>query len=115
MKILGKEPAVFLNVLASGVALLVALGVLDWTNEQTGYLMIAVAAVVAVGTAYLTKDVTLGVLIGAAEAIFAAFMAFGVELRPELTAGIIGLVTTVFGLFQRTQTTPMRGFGTETN
>jgi hypothetical protein len=112
MKIFGKEPAVFLNVLASGVALLVALGVLDWTNEQTGLLMIAVAAVVAVGTAYLTHDVTLGVLIGAAEAIFAAFMAFGVELRPDLTAGIIGVVTTLFDLFQRTQTSPERGWST---
>lgn len=112
MKILGREPAVFLNVLASAIALLVAVGVLDWTNEQTGYLMVAVAAVVAVGTAFLTRDVSLAVLIGCAQAIFAAFMAFGVELRPELTAGIIGVVTTLFGFFQRTQTTPERGFGT---
>lgn len=113
MKLFGREPAVFLGVAASIVALLIVTGVLDWTNEQAGLLMAAAAAVVAVGTAFFTHDVTLGLLIGLAEAVFAVFLGFGVELSPELTAAIIGVVTTLFGFFQRTQTTPETGFDTE--
>lgn len=106
MKIFGREPAVVLNLAASVVALLIVLGVLPWTNEQAALVMVAAAAVVAVGTAYYTQDVTLGVLIGLAEAVFAMLIGFGVELSTELTAAIVGVVTMAFGFFQRTQTSP---------
>ena len=115
MKIFGREPALFLNVLAAFLAMAVAVGWLDFSTEQVGLLMMVAAAVVAVGTAYFTHDVTLGVLIGAAEAIFAALLGFGVELSPDLTAAILGVITTLFGFFQRTQTTPDKGWATETN
>lgn len=113
MKIFGREPAVFLNLLAATLAMVVAIGWLDITGDQLGYVMLAAAAVVAVGTAYFTHNVTLGILIGATEAIFAALFSFGVELTPEITAAILALITTALGFFQRTQTSPETGFATE--
>ena len=106
MKIFGREPAVWLGVIAAGLTLLVTLGVLDITSDQTALLMAAITAVFGVITAYLTSDTMLGVLIGAANAIIALAVGFGLNVSPELTASIIGVVTVLTGFFQRTQTSP---------
>lgn len=115
MRIFGREPAVFLNLLATALAMLVAVGILDLNEDQLAAVMLVASAVVAVGTAYFTRDVTLGVLVGVAEAIFTLLFSFGIELRPDVTASLLAVITAAFGFFQRTQTTPDAGFRTESS
>ena len=106
MKIFGREPAVWVGLIGGALTLLVSMGVLDFTNEQTGLAMAVVAAVFGVITAYLTKDTMLGVVVGFSKAAIALAVGFGASFSPELTAAIIAFVTVTMGFFQRTQTSP---------
>lgn len=106
MKIFGREPAVWIGLIGGALTLLVSMGVLDFTNEQTALSMAAVSAVFGVITAYLTKDTMLGVLVGLTEAVIALAVGFGASLSPELTASIIAFVNVAVAFFQRTQTSP---------
>lgn len=106
MKLFGREPAAWVGLIEAGLALLVALSIVNVTNEQTALIMAAVVAVFGVVTAYLTKDTMLGVLVGLTKAVIALAVGFGANLSPELTATIIAFVTVFIGFFQRTQTSP---------
>lgn len=108
--IFGREPAVWLGLIAAGLALLVPMGVVDFTSDEIALIMAAVTAVFGVITAYLTHDVMLGVLVGLVNAVAALFVGFGVNVNPDLTASIIGVVTVLVSFFQRTQTFPEQGF-----
>lgn len=106
MKLFGREPAVWVGVIEAGLTLLVVLGVLGFTSDQTALVMAAVVALFGVVTAYLTQDTMLGVLVGLVKAVIALFIGFGISVSPELTAALIGFVSVLVGLFQRTQTSP---------
>lgn len=104
--IFGREPAALIAALQAAVGLLVVLGVLAWSTEQTALVMAAVATVLGVMVAAATRDTLLGGVVAAVNAIAALVVGFGFALDPEVTAGIIALITVLSGYFQRTQTSP---------
>lgn len=106
MKLFGREPAAWVGLIEAALALTVAAGLINITNEQTALVMAAVVAVFGVITAYLTKDTMLGVLVGLTKAVIALAIGFGFSLSPETTATIIAFVVAFVGFFQRTQTAP---------
>lgn len=106
MKILGREPALTLGVIQGVVALLIAADVVNWTPDQTTWLLAAIAALFAVITAWATTETRMSLLVGLATAIVACVVGFGVDLSPDLQASIVGVVAVIAAWYTRTQTMP---------
>ena len=106
MKIFGREPALWMGIIQGVIALLIASDVVDWTQEQTTWLLAAIAAGFAVLTAWMTGETWMSLLVGFAGAVVACVLGFGVEMSPDLQASIVGLVAVFAAFYTRTQTSP---------
>lgn len=106
MKIFGREPVLWLDLAQTVLPVLVLFGVLHWSNEQVALVVAACSAVLGVVTAYLTKDVGLGVVTGLVKAALACAVGFGADLGADQTAGLLAVTVAVFSFIQRSQTSP---------
>ena len=106
MKIFGREPALWMGLIQGVIAMLIAADVVDWTADQTTWVLAAIAAGFAVLTAWMTGETWMSLLVGFASAVVAMALGFGVELSPDLQASIVGLVAVFAAFYTRTQTTP---------
>lgn len=104
--IFGREPAVLLAVVSSGLALL-SLLVFHWSTDQLAGVMIVVVAGLDFYTAYATKDTLLSVGTGLIKAAVIALAAFGLDLDPATVTAVILVMNSVFAAFVRTQTSPV--------
>lgn len=104
--ILGREPAAWVGLIEGVVALLVvfALGV---TTESAVLIMAAISAAAGLYTAWATKDTALGAILGFAKAAISLAAYYGLSLTLEQQGALMAVIPVVFGLFQRTQTTPV--------
>jgi hypothetical protein len=95
MKILGREPALWLTLIQTVVALAVGLG-LAVTGEQVGLINAAAAAVLALIAAVAVRPFPVPLLMGAISALLALGVGFGLALSPEqvglANAGVAALV-----------------------
>lgn len=107
-KILGTEPAAIATgvevVAAAVLAILTAFHVAGISEGQVGLIMAALTAALSVVVATVTKHTTLAGIIGATKALGALAIGFGVHVTPAEVAVILGAVSSVGGLFLRTQT-----------
>jgi uncharacterized membrane protein YdbT with pleckstrin-like domain len=112
MRIFGREPAVLAGVIEAAIMVAVAVGIVHWDAEQIGSIMAVVTIVFGIIVAYLTHDVLLGLFTGLIKAGGALLIAFGLSVNPDVTATLTALVVALAALFQRTQTSPDRGWAT---
>jgi uncharacterized membrane protein YoaK (UPF0700 family) len=107
MKVFGRDPAIWIALLAAILQL--ANGyLLHLSPEATGAINGVVVAVFGVWTAATLPnwgDRILPALLGLAQAVFIVFAAFGQDLDPETQGQWMALITTLVGMFVRTQVT----------
>jgi hypothetical protein len=115
MKIFGYEPAAWAGVLQGLLGVLVVFNVFGLDADKSTLVQAASAAVFAVVTAYLTKKVNLAVVVGAAQAVLALLVGFGLSLSPDVQATLIAALQVALAGFLRQTTEPAEepGFNSE--
>ena len=103
--VLGREPAAVIGLVEAALAVLVAFR-LGLDAEHAALWLALASTVLGVVGAALTRDTLLGVVVGAAKAVLALAVGYGLTLTPEQTGAVIALVALVVSFWQRTQTTP---------
>lgn len=104
-KIFGREPALVLAFIAALVQLASAFW-FDLSGDQQGYLNGAVAALVGLATAWsVARDRLAPAVLGAAQALLALAVAFGLSWSAEQQSVIMAFVATAVAMFVRTQVT----------
>lgn len=107
MKIFGREPAVFVGVIEAVLVLLLSFGLFDLTQNTIGLIMAVVVSALGLYTAYVTSETLLGAAIGFSKAALALATVYGLSLTVEQTGALIAVITVGFGMFQRTQSSPL--------
>ncbi|WP_047894835.1 hypothetical protein [Micromonospora sp. RV43] len=104
-KLFGRDPAIFLAVIAAAIKLIAAF-LINLTADQQAVLNTAAAAAVGVAVAFIArKDGQVAALLGFAQAGLAAAVGFGLDLSAEKQAVLLSFVGVVLGMFERTQIT----------
>ncbi len=109
--IFGREPAVLLGLIESAVAALVVFpligGKLGLDDGFTVALMAVISGLFGAYSAWATKDTQFGWLLGLVKGGVALGAYFGMHLDVQTVAVIVTVTSTVAGLWQRTQTSPV--------
>lgn len=103
-RIWGREPAVWLTLIATAVRLLGAF-VIDLTDGQQAVLNAAAAAGAALIVAFLVRDGQVAAVLGLAQALLALAVGFGLHIDADHQAVIMSFVGGVIAMFVRTQVT----------
>lgn len=102
MKVLGREPVV---VVETVVALLLAVSLFfNFSTDVQALVNAAVVAVGAVAQAWtVSAEKALPLIAGAAKAIIALVIGFGVDVPPNVQAAVMAVIAVVVGFFLRGQ------------
>jgi hypothetical protein len=104
MKILGREPALWIALIGSVLTWVAGLG-LDFLN--TGQAVAATVAITAVIIAATTRPVAPGLYVAAVGALAALFAEYGLHWSEAAVTGLGGIILAGFALFGvRPQVTP---------
>ncbi|MBA2237549.1 MAG: hypothetical protein H0W24_02440 [Lysobacter sp.] len=106
MKLLGREPTLWIAFVASLVLLLGTLGFRWLDGDQAALVVVAINALAAGVTAYTVRPISPAVFTYATGAVVAVFAAYGLEVSPETLAMLNGLVIMGLGLLTRGQVAP---------
>jgi nicotinamide riboside transporter PnuC len=107
IKILGKEPALWM-ALFSSIVMVVSAFVFPLTPDQQGVLNAVCTAGFGLATAYfIDKGALSAAILGFVKATFALAIAFGWHQSAENQAILMTAVTSIVAMFVRTQTTPI--------
>lgn len=101
-RILGREPAAWLSLIAVAVKLLAAFG-LDVSAEQQASINAVAAASMGVLIALLASDGLGAAIIGFAQSGLALALGFGLDWSADQQAVVMAAVTVVIGMWDRTQ------------
>lgn len=104
MKILNREPAAWLALVAVAVKLLAAFGV-GITADQQAVVNAVAAAAVGLLVAVLAHDALAAPLYGFAQAALALAVGFGLHWSADQQAIVLSFVQVAIGMFLRTQVT----------
>jgi len=104
MKIFGREPAVYLAVVAALVYLCSAF-VFHLTDGQAALINGAAAAVIGVITALSVHDGGSAAALGFIKAALSLALGFGLKLSPDQQLAVMLVATTLVAAFVRTQVT----------
>lgn len=107
MKILGREPALWIAIITSAVLLIGTLGLHWLSGEQAGLVVAAISAIGGAVTAYFVRPVAPAAFVAAVSAIVALASAYGLNLNPDTVAALNSLVITVLALLTRGQVSPV--------
>lgn len=102
---LGREPALWLNGLSALAGLVVTFNI-GLTEEQAGWVVASVSAVLGAIAAALTRPVAPQAFTTAAATVASAVAAFGYEVAPTTTAAVNGALLAVLMFVTRGQVTP---------
>jgi hypothetical protein len=98
VKIFGREPALWLTLIQTVVALAVGLG-LNVTGEQVGLINAAAGAVLSLVAAVAVRPFPVPLLMGAIQAVIALGVGFGLDLEAAqvglvnaAAAGLVGFI-----------------------
>lgn len=98
-----REPAIALAAFAALVQFL-ATYFFDWTTEQQGLINGAAVVIVGALTAWaVSAEKGLAFMAGVAQAVISLALGFGATITADQQTAIMAVVTTVVGLFVRTQ------------
>lgn len=103
-KILGREPAMWLALVASLVKLAAAFG-LNVSQDQQAIINALAAALVGVIVAYLVHDGGAAAIVGLAQAALATAVGFGLHWNANQQAVVMVTVAIAVGMWTRTQVT----------
>lgn len=108
MKIFGYEPAAWAGVLQGVLGALLVFNVVPGlTTETSTLIQVAAGALFALAMAFYTRKVNLAVVVGAAQALVACLVGFGLHLgSPDQTAALIAAVQLALAGFLRQNTQP---------
>lgn len=106
MRILGREPALWLNSLSAVLGLLVTFQVGSLDAEEAGWIVASTSAVLGAIAAALTRPIAVQAFTTAVATIASAVAAFGYEAAPTHVAAINAAVLSVLMFVTRGQVTP---------
>jgi hypothetical protein len=106
MRIFGREPAIWLGVIAAALNLAVGFG-LPVTTVQTGLINAAVAGVLAVVAAVAVRPFPVPLLIGAVNAALALGIGFGAPISSGVVGMLDALIVAVAAVVLRSQVSPL--------
>lgn len=104
VKILGREPAAWLTLVAVCVKLVAAFG-LDVSTDQQAAINAIAAAAMGVLIAAIANDAIGAALVSLAQAALALAIGFGLDWSADRQAIVMSAVTVVVGMWDRTQVT----------
>jgi hypothetical protein len=104
--IFGREPAVWVGLIEAFLATALAFG-FGISQEAYGPIMALVVAIGGAVAAIGTKDTLLGALIAVMKTGFVVLAVYGFSISDQQSAALIGGMSVLFALFQRTQTSPI--------
>ncbi|MFG2400783.1 hypothetical protein [Streptomyces lydicus] len=105
MKILSREPALWLNSLSAVLGLIVTFNV-GLTEDQAGWIVAGVSAILGAIAAALTRPIAVQAFTTLVATVASAVAAFGYEVRPTTTAAVNGVVLAILMFITRAQVTP---------
>lgn len=103
-KILGREPALWLALVAVAVKLSTAFG-LDLTDGQQAVINAAAAAAVGIAVAVMTRDGVAAAALGFVQAGIALAVGFGLHWSPDQQAVALSFASAIVAMWTRTQVT----------
>jgi len=106
MRILGREPTAWLQMLSAVLGFLVTFGWDVLTARQAGLIVALVSAVLATINALLVRPWMPTIFAGVITAGAALLAAYGLELNQEMVGTVQMLTVAVMGLVIRSQVTP---------
>jgi hypothetical protein len=106
MKILGREPTLFIAVISSGIVVLGTFGLHWLSGQQAGLIVAAINAVALAVNAYTVKPVAPAAFTYAIAALVAVVAAYGINVSAETLAAINLAVVPVLALLTRNQVSP---------
>lgn len=101
-RIFGREPAVWLALIATALKLMSAFW-WDLSVDQQSVLNAVATATVGLIVAMIVHDGQVASVLGFAQALLALAIGFGLHLSPEIQATIMSFVGVVVAMFVRTQ------------
>ncbi|MFD3363550.1 hypothetical protein ACFWW5_10650 [Streptomyces albidoflavus] len=104
MRLLNREPALFLTLIAVALKTGAAFG-LNVSGEQQAVINAVAAAGVGLLVAVLASDGIGAAVLGFVQAVIALAVGFGADWSAEQQAIVLSLVAAVVGMFDRTQVT----------
>lgn len=106
--ILGREPALWLNTLSAVLGLVVTFNV-GLSQDQAGWIVAGVSAILGAIAAALTRPIAPQAFTTVVATVASAVAAFGYDVAPTTTAAINGVVLAVLMFITRGQVTPVIG------
>lgn len=106
MRILGREPALWLTLVQTALALAVGLG-LTVTGEQVGLINAAAGAVLALIAAVAVRPFPVPLLMGAIQALLALGVGFGLDLSAEQVGMVNAAAAALVGFILRMHVSPV--------
>jgi len=103
-KILGREPVLWLSLVAIVVKVVSAF-LVHVSTDQQAVINATAAAVAGLLVALSTRDGESGAILGVVQALLALGVGFGLRWTPEQQAMVMSLSATVVAMFLRTQVT----------
>ncbi|MFJ1993064.1 hypothetical protein [Streptomyces asiaticus] len=104
MKILGREPALLLGLVAVLVKMAAAFG-LDVSGEQQAVVNALASALVGLILAVMARDGVGAAVLGFVQASIALAVGFGLDWSAERQAVVLSVAAAVVAMFDRTQVT----------
>jgi hypothetical protein len=104
MKILNREPALWLGLVAICVKLLAAFG-LDVSTDQQAVINAVAAALVGLILAVVAHDAIGAAVLGFAQAVLALAVGFGLDWSAEQQAVVLAAASAIVAMWDRTQIT----------
>ncbi len=106
MKILGREPTLWIAFMASIILLLGTLGLRWLDGDQAALVVVAVNGIAAAINAYTVRPISPAVFTYAVGAVVAVFASYNLSVSPETLGMLNGLVIMGLGLLTRGQVVP---------
>ncbi|MFH9425980.1 hypothetical protein [Streptomyces sp. NPDC017529] len=104
MKILGREPALILGLVAIIVKVVSAF-LIEVTADQQAWINAVAAAAVGLALAVMTHDAIGAAVLGFVQAVVALAVGFGLDWSADQQAVVMSLAAVVVAMFDRTQVT----------
>ena len=105
--IFGREPALWLNGLSAALGLLVTFNLGGLTDEQAGWIVAVVTAVLGAVAAALTRPVAVQAFTALTATVASCVAAFGFDVAPTYTAGVNAAILSVLMFVTRGQVSPL--------